>query len=294
MTAGACTPDPPADVPAGTGVSANNQTFIAQEDTSFVPRLDSSRKCVFAASDSTSVLAQNPGASYNIGPSTFTVAGMGGVTAKSSNSMSGGTDNIVKSVTEADIESAKQKINASDSSSVKADLRTKLEGGGFVAISNSFNGSEPVVTPSANVGDESDTVTVTQATTYTMYGVKKSDLRSFILANVNQRIDLKRQKILNDGVSKATFDIITPTSSGVLTAGLSTTSLAGPDIDTTAIKSAIKGKKTNDVRSHFKSTPGVTNVTVKYSPFWVTKVPKNESKIIVLVDKAEASTNAER
>ncbi len=79
----------------------------------------------------------------------------------------------------------------------------------------------------------------------------------------------------------------------MLTAGLSATSLAGPDINTATIKSAIKGKKTNDVRTYVKSTPGVSDVTVKYSPFWVTKVPNKESKITVLIDKADASTNAQ-
>ncbi|HSH56025.1 MAG TPA: hypothetical protein VK983_04330 [Candidatus Limnocylindrales bacterium] len=293
LLAGTCTADPPADVPAGTGVSANGQTFITQENTTFMPRIDGNRKCTFVADDETTVIAQAPGASYNIGPGTFTVAGGSGVTAKSSEAMSGGTDNIVKSVKTEDIESAKQKINATDTNSIKSDLRSKLEAAGYTAIVDSFNGSEPVVTPSAQVGDESDTVTVTQSTTYTMYGVKKSDVRTFILANVNKRIDPKRQKILNDGVSKANFDVSAPVSSGVLTASMSATSLAGPDINTAAIKTAIKGKKTNDVRTYVRSTPGVTDVTVKYSPFWVTKVPNKESKITVLIDKADASTNAQ-
>lgn len=282
-------------VPAGTGVSAGGQTFITQ-NTASLESVKVGGKCQNAmfkdmSSDSVSVVAQKAGASYNVGASDFSVAGFSNVSGKSSEAMSGGTDNIVKSVTQSDIDNAKQKINAGDSASVRTELRGKLQSAGYVPILKSLHTSEPIVTTSANVGDESDTVTVTQATTYTMYGVKKADIRSLILENVEDKIDPKKQKVLNDGVDKTNYDIAAPAASGNLNVTISAVSLAGPDIDTAAIKTAVKGKKTNDVRTIIKSTPGVSDVTVKYSPFWVSKVPNKESKIIVITDKADATTN---
>lgn len=282
-------------VPAGTGVSSGGQTFITQ-NTASLESVKVGGKCQNAmfkdmSSDSVSVVAQKAGASYNIGASDFSVAGFSNVSGKSAEALSGGTDNIVKSVTQSDIDNAKQKINAGDSASVRTELRSKLQSAGYVPILKSLHTGEPIVTTSANVGDESDTVTVTQATTYTMYGVKKADVRSLILENVEDKIDPKKQKVLNDGVDKANYDIAAPAASGNLNVTISAVSLAGPDIDTAAIKTAVKGKKTNDVRTIIKSTPGVTDVTVKYSPFWVSKVPNKESKIIVITDKADATTS---
>lgn len=278
-------------VPSGTGVSSGGQTYITQSSVELgsVIRRGSCDLGDPAASGRVDVVAQKAGASYNIGPSEFTVAGFSNVTGKSTSAMTGGTDNIVKSVTQSDIDNAKQKINAGDSASVRTDLRSKLQSSGYTPIPSSLHASEPVVTTSANVGDESDTVTVTQATTYTMYGVKKADIRALILENVKDKIDPKKQKVLNDGTGKVTYDISAPAAGGNVNATISAVSLAGPDIDTKAIKSAIKGKKTNDVRTIIKSTPGVTDVSVKYSPFWVTKVPNKESKITIIMDKADAS-----
>jgi hypothetical protein len=40
------------------------------------------------------------------------------------------------------------------------------------------------------------------------------------------------------------------------------------------------------VKGFIKQTPGVTDVDVKYSPFWVGTVPKNAGKVIIKIVKA--------
>ena len=279
-------------VPAGTGVSTDGKTFITQESTDF--KIDDAKNgCInYESVNSTAVTSQTPGMSFNIGPSTFSVAGRKDVSAKSSEAFSGGTDNIVKVVAQSDIDSVRQKLAATDGTSAKADLETKLESAGYMAITGSARASDPVITPSAAVGDESDTVTVTSATTHTMYGIKKADLEKFITANVEGKIDKSKQKVLNDGVDQAKFDITSPASSGPLQVALSASSLAGPDLKIDALKKQIAGKKTNDVRTIAKATPGVTDVSVKYSPFWVSSVPKKESKITVVIEKTPATANS--
>ncbi len=277
-------------VPAGTGVSSGGKTFITQSSVSLGSVVEKG-KCnpnAALASGKTDVVAQTAGTDHNLSPTDFSVAGFGSVKGKSSSSMTDGTDNIVKSVTEADIENAKQKISGGDSGSIESELQKRLKDAGFVAVVMSLKANEPVVTTSANPGDESDTVTVTLVTTYTMYGVKKSALKDYILANIEENIDTKKQKILQDGVDKAVLEVASPPSSGVMTTTLAATSVAGPDINVDVIKTAIKGKKTNDVRTYVRSTPGVTDVSVKYSPFWVSKVPGKESKIDVVIEKSNA------
>lgn len=292
MTAKVCgavkTADP---VPAGTGVSSAGKTYITQESTSFKAD-DIEGECInFIAKNVTPVTAQTAGAAYNIEPAAFAVASRKDVAAKSSVAMTGGTDNIVKVVSQTDVDTAKQKIAATDSSSIKTELKNKLEDAGYLAILGSALAGSPNVTSSANVGDETDTVTVTSVTTHTMYGVKKSDIEKFVDANIKGKIDTRKQQVLNKGVDKATFDVNTPAASGPLQVAFSAVSLAGPDIKVDTFKKQIAGKKTNDVRTIAKATPGVTDVSVKYSPFWVSKVPSKVPKITVVIEKAPA-TNA--
>jgi hypothetical protein len=205
--------------------------------------------------------------------------------------MTGGTDNIVKVISQSDIDSVKQKLTAADSGSVKNDLKSKLQGEGYTAVVGSLQNADPAVTTSGNVGDEADTVTVTSVTTYTMYGVKKSDLEQYITSNVKDKINPSKQKILSLGADDAKFTISSPSTSGPLQTSISATTLAGPEIKTEALKTQIKGKKTNDVRTIAQGTPGVTDVKVKYSPFWVSKVPNKESKITIVIEKAPASSS---
>lgn len=291
MTAGTCTSSVPEDVPAGTGVSASGLTYITDTNTTFVPTI-ANKKCVYTASRSTGITAQKAGANYNITASSFTVAGRSDVAASANDSPSGGSDNIVKVVAQSDIDSAKQKLTASDSSSVKSTLQTDLSGSGYVPVPSSLRSGDPSVTSSAQVGEQADTVTVTGATTFTMYGYKQDDLKNLILANVKDKINPSKQKILSDGTDKATFDIASPASSGPLQTNLSVVTLAGPDIKQDALKATIAGKKTNDVKSAATATPGVTDVKVAYSPFWVSTVPKNTSKITIVIEKSPATSNA--
>lgn len=293
MTAKVCGSVKVADpVPAGTGVSSGGKTFITQESTSFKAD-DIEGDCInFIAKNVTPVIAQTAGTSFNIEPTTFAVASRKDVAAKSSEAMTGGTDNIVKVVSQTDVDTAKQKITTQAGvGAAKSELQEKLEDAGYLAVASSLQTGTPSVTASANVGDEADVVTVTSATTHTMYGVKKADIEKLIRENIKDKIDSSKQQVLDTGINKATFDVNTPAASGPLQVAFSAVSLAGPDLKVDALKKQIAGKKTNDVRTLAKATPGVTDVNVKYSPFWVSKVPKKESKITIVIEKAAGASN---
>lgn len=278
-------------IPAGTGVSANSFTFITQEEIS-IPLESNTCKDTALTSDVVKVVAINAGAQYNIAPATFAVAGQGNsVKASSSEAMSGGTDNIVKVLAQADIENAKQKMAAQDNAGVKSDLQKKLEADGYFAILNTLHAGDPVLTPSAAVGDQTDTVTVTQQIMYTMYGAKSDDIRKVIVSNVKDQIDPKKQQILDDGFSKASFQVEQTAASGPVEVTLTASSLAGPDIRSDDLKKTLAGKKSGEVKSIVEAIPGVTGVNVKYSPFWVSSVPKKENKVNIVIQKASNASN---
>ena len=59
---------------------------------------------------------------------------------------------------------------------------------------------------------------------------------------------------------------------------LQITSIVGSDIDVNTIRGQVAGKKAATAKDIIKSYPGVTEVEVKYSPFWVSSIPKKTSK----------------
>jgi hypothetical protein len=169
--------------------------------------------------------------------------------------------------------------------SVKSTLTSALETAGYYPVQTSYSAGTPAITQSANVGDQATTVTVTEAVTYTMFGVHESDLSTLVTASVDQQINTKKQSIQDLGLGKATFTGVTQSPTQA-TLTMQTSSTVGPLLNIAQIKSQIAGLKKGDLETLIEQNPGVTSVSVKYSPFWVSSTPKNTSKITIKVKKA--------
>lgn len=275
---------PPSSLQTGSTVTSGGKTYVLQDDANFsFTGFNSSGTCANYSSNSVSIQALKGGADYNTNDgATFTAANG----ATGTGTASGGTDDIVKIVSQSDIDGATAKIKSADSSSVKQQLVSALQGKGLYPVQITFLAGDPQVTTSAKAGDTADNVTVTAVTTYTMLGVHKSDLQTLVDAAVTNQLDKGKQVILDDGVNNATFSEQTTGTPGGATVAMQTKSLAGPQIDVASLKKQLAGKKSGDVKSLIKQTPGVTSVDVHFSPFWVSSVPKNTSKLTIQIDKS--------
>ena len=277
--------------PAGSGFSAGGKTFITQKNVS-VPVSDytftgGGFKCKNNGTATVDVAAQGPGSANNIPAQAFTIPGSPDNVKAQGSAMTGGTDQIVKVVTQSDIDSAKQKIAAQDTKAVTSELAQSLESSGYMAIEGSFAAGAAEANHSVNVGDEADAVTVSQKTTYTMFGVKQADLKKIVTEAVNKEIDPTKQSILDYGLDEAVFKMQNSQGGNALLT-MQATAVAGSDLDLTAIKKQIAGKKAGEAKEIISKYPGVTNVDVKYSPFWVSSIPKKTSKITISVEKPAA------
>ena len=280
-------------VPAGTGVSSSGLTFITQT-TVTLSSVKAGNKCANPACVNSicsyadvPVISQSGGTEYNIGPTKgFTVAGLSDVTGSSSASMTGGTDNIVTVIQQADIDGAKSKLEAAiDKPAVQTQLQKTLQSDGKFPIVTTLNASAPNTTNSANIGDQVASVTVTEVITYTMFGVNKSDLVQLVSNNVNQQIDTSKQSIQSDGIDSAVISVPNPPSATKVGIAMQVASVVGSHLDANKLKSEIIGKKSGDIQGIITGNPGVVSVSVKFSPFWVNSVPKNTNKIIIIFDK---------
>jgi hypothetical protein len=282
FTASDCTlpANTPDSISAGSSVTSNGKTYITQERAIFIQV--GTTDCVNYRTNAVAITALRGGADYNLSSgSTFTGAGNG------TGSASGGTDDIIKVVTQSDIDGAKAKIAAQDSSAIKLSLEQALTAKNLKPLPTTFLVGEPQVTSSAQPGDKADTVTVTATVNYNMLGAEETDLRKIVEAIVIEEIDADKQKILDNGLAKATFTQESPASTTSAVIQMKVVAVAGPEIDVNEIKQIAKGKKSNEIEQELKQIPGVTDVKVEYSPFWVSSVPNDENKISVSINETK-------
>lgn len=290
-----CT-DSSVTIPAGSGVSSTSLTFITQSALTLAAgNFTSGGVCKSSGSHigTVSVVAQQPGTKYNIDAgAAFTVAGYASGVTGSGTAMTGGTDDITKVVSQADIDSATQKLGQQDATGIKQELQTDLTNVSFYPVPETFSAGAPDVKTSAKAGDKADTVTVTQTITYTMLGAKQADLQQIIGDDIAKKIDTKKQSILDYGLSGAVFGIQSQPEGGAVVT-MQTTVVAGPDLKVEDIKKQIAGKKAGDAKELIKQNPGVTDVDVHYSPFWVGAIPKKTTKITVTVEKPQVTKSTD-
>jgi hypothetical protein len=290
VTAGSChSSAQPSPIPAGTGASANSQTYIVEDQVSFAcPGFGNNAQWTGYDSTNTNnttsipIVAQSGGSSFNVSGATFQIVGNSNYSA--TGSATGGTDNNVQVVNQNDITNAENKISTGNASSVKSSLDTQLKGQGYYPLDSTYNAGTPATTESANVGAVANSVTVTETVTYSMFGVYKSNLQKLMANSIDNQINTSKQSILDYGLGTANFTVNSQTTKTAQVA-LSTTAIAGVQLNTATIKSEVAGKKAGDIKSALSNNPNVTNVTVSFSPFWVSHAPSNTSKITVDIVK---------
>jgi hypothetical protein len=272
-------------IPAGTGISASGLTFITQNSVTLDSvqvgsHCENSNFSNFSSA-SVSVAAQNGGSNYNVQPTTFTVPNESDVSGASSTAFTGGTDDIQQIVSQADITTAQNKIST-NTNAIKSQLQSDLQSQGLYPITATFTATTPTPTPNTTAGSAASSVTVTESITYSMYGVKQSDLQALIGSNVNSQISTKSQKILSYGISSATFTQQNQTSNSEVVS-MQDNALVGFALDQSTIKNQAAGQKPGTAEETIRAYSGVTNVNVHLSPFFVSSIPKKTSKITVTI-----------
>lgn len=269
-------------IPAGTGFSSSGNTYISQQTVTLpASTFTGGGRCTTSRSN-VDIVAQSGGTAFNIpGNSSFSISGVpSGVTGEAAGAISGGTDNIVKTVNQNDINNAKAKISSSNDAAMKRTLENKLKDEDYFPITATFSAGNANTQSSAQVGQVADSVTVTETVTYTMFGAKEDDLNELVDEDVKRQIDTKDRSILNRGLKTAVFTVVSSNAAGAQMT-LQTTANVGPDLDVEQIRENAIGKKPGDVKAELESNSDITEVDVKLSPFWVNSVPKKTSKVIV-------------
>ena len=273
-------------IPSGTGMSSGSLIYLTQKTVTLPSDSFVSGSCN-TPTVSVPVKAQGSGEQYNVASKSYTVSGHKGVVAVGS-AMTGGTTNIVKIVSQSDVDGAKKLLEAKQEDAT-SELEDALKEDGYVAITKTIT-TNSQFTENPQVGAEASEATVVATTKYTMMGIKENDLKELIKKSVEDDIDTDTQTILEFGIDQATFEVGDTTSSTQTLITMQTTLVIGPDLKQDQIKSDIAGKKRGEAEEILKNRPGFSDSKVETKPFWVKNVPGNIDKIKVVIEKPDGTT----
>ena len=142
------------------------------------------------------------------------------------------------------------------------------------------------MTASPDVGQPASTVNVNIKITHSIVALKKDELKQIVADKLKKQIDTSRQQILdNDLLKNVTNTVQSQTSPANMTLSVTAEASATPNIDTEGIKRQAVGLKKGDIRNFIGQLPGVKDVDVNMSPFWVSKAPNNPAKIQVTLQQ---------
>lgn len=276
------------NVPAGTRVVNGNLAYVTDESVNLPESSFNFFGDCTTSSRDVDVTAEQAGEEYNLSSGkNFNLSGYNGVEAVNEDNFSGGTTKIVKIVSQGDVDGALQKIQDRANSDASEEIVDELRDDGFYPIKATLSSEDPVITTSPNVGDESNNVTVTATTSYTMVGVQERFLRRLINNEAQKDIDSESQQINEYSLNKAEINLRDADSSSEnLPLSLSISLVAGPEINKNQIKNLSAGKSKDDIKRSLGSRPGISEVEVTYSPFWVSSTPKSADKINVRVSNS--------
>jgi hypothetical protein len=300
-------------IPAGTKFTYNGLVYVATSGATLkggtITGTDLDNNCKISkntcnlASDvetTISIEAENPGDKYN-GPGNNGWSGGSGWTVSAA-SISGGSTEIVKIVTDQDIKNAEATVSTGDNiDKIRNELADKFDRSYYV-LESSFSGSDKKVTSSIPVGQQVNGDTKPKLkveVTYRMIGVLRKDLNDYVTEQVkqDQLMDEKTQKIYSTGINKKTsvkedseaiyFQSFEKVNDAKYTARLKTVVEVGPKVDEVKIKEKIAGKKIGEAQAEIQSIEGLNDVRVKSNFFWVNSVPTDTERIKVDISSAE-------
>lgn len=276
----------------GTAFTISGLTFQATEDVTLSYNGEGKAECAnkdnseglvdygCRINGSIAVTASEPGSKYNIAASSTGWDTVARVFPYSDKAMSGGTDDIVTVVEQADVEKAKDQLKSTKEEENKQKLYDSI-GDDMLVIDGSFTQDTPtaVATPAAGeVVKEGQQPVLKATTTASVFVIDKAKVEEFIREKAKLGDDQKVYEIKDPYVEN-----FVKGDSGY--AGrLKTTYAVGPKVTENDIVEMIKGKGIGDAQHDLKNINGIVSVTINTSYPWVSAVPGDTNKITVNIE----------
>lgn len=277
-------------IAAGTTVSMGSLSYVTATAATVPAPTFGYSGCIPGTSGDVGVTATDVGKSYNISNgSTLSVSGHSSsglqyLRAKADGAFSGGDSHTITVVSDNDIQTALGQIVGQDNSDIKKQLSSQFTNGEYI-IDSSFTATQGSAKTTPDKGAEvpdGTQATLTVPITYSIYAVAQADLTTYLDAAIDGNMgSTTATEVYDNGLKTAQISNFSKADDGTITATVNATGQIGPKLDKNNIKNLSKGKITGDVQAALSSIPGVSDVKVNYSYFWVNNVPGDTNKITV-------------
>lgn len=272
-------------IPAGSSFTSASGNVYTNAGAIMVPGYSgSSSLCrstgTGAGTASTEIVASKFGPEYNSGPTSFSIEGVSGDIYASSQSLSGGTRETVKVVSQADVDKASQRLGERNTDEARKELEKQFSGD-YLLIKESFDVATGQPRPEPSVGERAQQGRLTAETTYTLVGLPRKEVKNILDTVLEDSIKEGSQtRIYRSGDQDVKFSRYEAGENSVSSVRLNTTGYIGPEIDDKALAKQLVGKRYGEIEQIVNRIDGVKQVDIDFSPFWVGKAP-SEDKITV-------------
>jgi len=228
------------------------------------------------------VVADEPGESYNIGSTNFTIPGFKGTAkyagfyAKSRASMSGGSTGVVKIVSADDIKSAEDVLIEE----LKRDINRALEEQIPTELQIVEDGIKEEIFTKSGVeeGDQADRFNLEMNITVRVLLFKEESLRELINLNLASMISEDKEPVSETQQIEWIESVIDWEKEEAFF-DLSIKEDVVYQVDIQSLKNNLTGQSEVEVRKFLAIQPEIEKAKVTFWPFWVKKMPTQEKKI---------------
>lgn len=210
------------------------------------------------------VVAENPGAEYNINPTTFTMpvfkefksSKYNLIYGKSEESMTGGMSQETKLVTQDDINQAIE--------SLKQEMRSKLE-------LEFFEEKILIQESSVEPNTQTDAFNINLKIAFSVLSFNQDNLLSLIKENLLNQISNRKKLIREPSITykKPLFRL----DKGQMVLPVHVEQEVAWKIESDEFKKQLKNKTVDEVKYILERQAGISSVKVSFWPFWVKRVP---------------------
>lgn len=284
--------DPPAPLTlrAGTHFMSDSGKLFRADERIVVPAGKKSGTRVTPGSIKVKVQAVEGGESYNISSSNFSIPGLKGtayyytVYGESDGTMTGGYDGKIKKVTDEDIQQAKENIIKKLTSEAITEIEKQISSD-YILLENAVSSDvikSETQTKSGTVIENFDYEAEIKAKALIF---KKSDIEEFskkyIISQTPSGKTLLDTSIKTD-YSVASLDV----SGGKASLNIEFSGGIFQTIDRNSASLSLTGKTPDQINEIMKNRMGdqLSKVEVNLWPFWVSKAPKNQKRVNVILN----------
>lgn len=229
------------------------------------------------------VKADQPGPEYNIDPSTFSIPGFAGTArytkfyGKSFQAMTGGFREEVPQVTQEDLDQAQKILEEKALKDCKVALKEKISPE-FILLDDILDSKVIETFSLARPKEELEKFSFQVKANSTALVFKTEDAenfaRDFILSQIPEDKQLYQESLkITYSLENVNLELAKAALSLQMEAKIYS------DIDTENLKKGLSRKSLTEAKLFLEDQPQITQVLVKFWPFWVKKVPEDIGKI---------------